>query len=217
MSTAPRVDDDEAATTVMDRPALPPASGMRVSMAESPRDTIVDHPSPWLRLRAIAGEWGMRLRAWLRGARLSDRLPPLPPPRAARSTQVSAGAVARDERGEQLLIDIMRVPPVYQGAAIYIANYAEALRKLGDDAYAEGLVHLALSRMHPDRDGFVSIARLRDRLPEASFSGTLMPALLRLEAAGIVVLTTTTTAEDASEGALPGRVRFDRVQLRVPL
>ncbi|HVJ91849.1 MAG TPA: hypothetical protein VM580_18745 [Labilithrix sp.] len=213
MSTAPKLDDDDATTTVMDRPVLAPASGMRVSVAESTRDTIVDPPSPWLRLRAVVGSWGMRLRAWLRGAHLSDRLPPLPPPRAATSTQVSAGAVARDERGEQLLLDIMQVPAVYQSAAIYIANYAAALRKLGDDAYAEGLVHLALSRMHPDRDGCVSIARLRDRLPEASFSGTLMPALLRLEASGIVALTSTIAGDERG----PGRARFDRVRLRVQL
>ncbi|MRG98156.1 hypothetical protein [Polyangium spumosum] len=200
--------DDDAATTVMDRSALPPQSGTRMSVAHSepPRDTIVDRPSSWSLARAFVGALVLRIRERFRKARLSDRLPPLPPPRSARATRVSAGAVAHDERGELLLLELMRVDAAYQDAAIYVANYAGALRRLGDDAYAEGLLHFALSRMRADADGFVSVARLRDRLPELSYSGALVPALLRLQGGGIVSLT-------SSEGAS----RPDRVQLRIPL
>ena len=204
------MEDDDAATTVMERAALPPASGTRVSVAHSepPRDTVVDPLPPWTRARAALGAAFRYLGQPFRKRRLSDRLPPLPPPRSARATQVSMGTVAHDERGEQLLLDIMRADPAYQDAAVYIAHYALALRKLGGPAYAEGLLHLALSRMRPDDDGFVSIARLRDRLPDLSYSGTLLPALRRLEAAGIVAITA--TADDATP-------RPDRVQLRVAL
>lgn len=203
MSAVPDMDDDDVATTLMDRAALPPASGTRVSVAHSepPRDTVVDPLSPWSRARAALEAAFRRIGQRLRRARLSDRLPPLPPPR-------SAGAVGHDERGELLLLDIMRADPAYQDAAVYIAHYALALRKLGGGAYAEGLVHFALSRMQPDADGFVSTARLRDRLSDLSYSGTLVPALVRLETAWIVTLTATI------EGPVP---RFDRVQLRVPL
>ena len=203
--------DDDAATTVMDRSALPPQSGTRMSVAHSepPRDTIVDPPSSWSRARAFVGALVLRVRERFRKARLSDRLPPLPPPRSARATRVSAGAVGHDERGEQLLLELMRVDSVYQDAAIYVVNYAAALRKLGEDAYAEGLVHFALSRMRADADGFVSVARLRDRLPELTYSGALVPALLRLQRSGLVSLTSSTSLEAAS--------RPDRVQLRIPL
>ncbi|MDC3986054.1 hypothetical protein [Polyangium jinanense] len=119
---------------------------------------------------------------------------------------VAAGAVARDERGEQLLLDLMRAEPAFQKAAIHGAYYACELRKLGEDAHDEGLVHFALSRMRVDSDGFVSLARLRDRLPNLSFSGALVPALLRLERAGIVSLTI--------DDARPERVQL---RLRVPL
>ena len=166
MSVAPHMDDnDDIETAVMGRPALlPPASGTRVSVAHSepPRDTIMDPPSVWSRARAFAGAVLRDCRERIRKARLSDRLPPLPPPRSARATWVSAGAIRHDERGELLLLEIMRAPPTYQRAAVYVANYASAHRKLGGDAYAEGLAHFALSRMRPDADGFVSFARLRD-------------------------------------------------------
>ncbi|MDC0748959.1 hypothetical protein [Polyangium mundeleinium] len=124
------------------------------------------------------------------------------------ATRVSPGGVGHDERGEQLLLDIMRAARSYQDAAVYVANYAIALRKLGGDEYAEGLAHFALSRMRPDADGHVSIARLRDRLPELSHLGMLVPALTRLEAARLVDLVAMT--DDAAP-------QVDRVRLRVPL
>jgi len=212
MGAASQMDDEEeAATTVMDRGGLPPESGMRVSVAHSEpqRDTIVDPPSGWMRLRVAVGEWVTELRERFRRPRLSDRLPPLPPPRSARATRVSMGAIAHDERGEVLFLEIMRASPSYQRAAIVVANYALALRKFGDDEdYVDGLVHLALSRMRADADGFVSFARLRDVLCELSVAGTLIPALLRLEEAGIVTLT-------MSADAAPARI--ERIQLRIPL
>ncbi|MRG95892.1 hypothetical protein [Polyangium spumosum] len=204
------MDDDDVTTTVMDRAALPPASGTRVSVAHSepPRDTFVDPPSPWTRVRTAVGAAFRRVREGFRRSRLSDRLPPLPPPRSITATRVSPGGVGHDERGEQLLLDIVRAARPYQEAALYVVNYAVALRNLGDDAHAEGLVHFALARMRADAGGFVAIARLRDRLPELSSAGALVPALGRLEAAGIVTLTATTES---------GSPRIERVQLRVPL
>ncbi|MDC0740852.1 hypothetical protein [Polyangium mundeleinium] len=210
MSVAPHMDDDDVATTVTDRSALPPQSGTRPSLAHSepPRDTVVDAPSAWSRAHAALGAALRSVCERFRKARLADRLPPLPPLRSMTATHVSVGTVVHDERGEQLLLDLVRAARPYQNAAVYVANYAVVLRKLGDDAYAEGLLHFALSRMRPDAEGFVSVARLRDRLPELSYSGTLVPALTRLEAAGIVTLTGTT------EG---GTMRVERVLLRVPL
>ncbi len=201
--------DDDAATTVMNRPALPPQSGTRVSVAHSEpsRDTFADPPSAWRRARAFAGAVLRDVRERFRRARLSDRLPPPPPPRSARATRVSAGAVGHEERGELLLLEIMRADPAYQLAAVYVANYATALRKHGSEAYAEGVIHYALSRMLPDADGFVSFARLRDILCDTPVSGTLAPALLRLEKAGIVTVKRTEEAP-----SLP-----HRVQLRIPL
>jgi len=208
MDTA-RDTDDDAATTVMVRPALPPESGTRVSVAysEPPRDTIAAPPSAWTRACAFAGAVWRDLRERVRRARLSDRLPPVPPPRSARATRVSAGVVAHDERGELLLLEIMRAAPEYQHAAVYVANYATALRSRGSETYAEGIVHYVLSRMRPDADGYVSFARLRDILCDVSVSGALVPALLRLEKAGVVGIKRTEEAP-----SLPGRV-----QLRIPL
>ncbi|MRG96393.1 hypothetical protein [Polyangium spumosum] len=106
-----------------------------------------------------------------------------------------------------LLLEILRAALAYQHAAVYVANYAVALRKQGREAHAEGVVHYALSRMRPDADGFVSFARLRDILCDISTSGTLVPALLRLENAGVVSIERTQEAP-----SLP-----NRVQLRIPL
>ncbi|MDI3284799.1 hypothetical protein [Polyangium sp. 15x6] len=101
----------------------------------------------------------------------------------------------------------MRSAPDYQRAAVDVANYATALRKHGREAYAEGVVHYALSRMRPDADGFISFVRLRDILCDMSVSGTLVPALIRLEKAGVVAIERTQETP-----SLP-----HRVQLRISL
>ncbi|MDI1444871.1 hypothetical protein [Polyangium sp. 6x1] len=198
--------DDDAATTEMDRSAYPPQSGTGMSAAHSepPRDTIVDRPSAWNLARVFVGCFVSRIRGCFRKVRLSDCLPP----RSARATHASAGAVDHDERGELLLLELMRVDSAYQDAAICVVHYAAVLRRLGDDAYTEGLVHFAISRMPPDAEGFVSVARLRDRLPELSYSGELVPALLRLQSGRVVSLSST------NQG--PGS-RPERVQLRIPV
>ncbi|MDI3292132.1 hypothetical protein [Polyangium sp. 15x6] len=66
--------DDDAATTVMDRSAVPPQSGTRMSVAlsEPPRDTIVDPPSAWSCARAFLGAIVLRIRERFREARLSE-------------------------------------------------------------------------------------------------------------------------------------------------
>ncbi|TKC98290.1 hypothetical protein [Polyangium fumosum] len=115
--------------------------------------------------------------------------------------------MGHDERGEMVLLEIMRAAPAYQHAAVYVANYAIALRSRGSEAYAEGVVHYALSRMLPDADGYVSFGRLRDILCDVSVSGALVPGLLRLEKAGVVCIERTEESP-----SLP-----QRVQLRIPL
>jgi hypothetical protein len=189
-------DPDEQETTVL---ARPPASGVHPSLAPDAR------PSGWARIRAFFERFADWVSEAVREPRLSDRLPPIPVPRPASATQISAGAVARDERGELLLLEILRAPHTYQLGAVDVARYGMALRRLGDDAYAEGVVHFVLSRIRPDRDGTVAITRLRDILCDMPFSGVLVPALRRLEGHGIVSLTWSSSGQ------------LDRIELRVQL
>jgi hypothetical protein len=86
-----------------------------------------------------------------------------------------------------------------------VARYGLSLRRLGDEAYAEGVLHFVLSRIRPDTDGAVAAMRLRDILCDMPFHGVLMPALRRLEGHGIVRLIS----------SFPGQL--DRVELRIPL
>jgi hypothetical protein len=181
------------------------------------RDTLVDPtcvPSRWARFRAFFDRFLDKLIEAIREPRLSDRLPPPPAPRSF-GTGRSSGTFCGDERGELMLLEILRAPRAYQLGAIDVARYAVALGRLGDEAYAEGLVHFVLSRMHPDRDGAIPLTRLRDILCDMPFTRVLVPALLRLEASEIVHLVSTTSEGAPSEpGSGP---RFARVELRIPL
>lgn len=178
-------DDAIAATPadsrIQDRPTLPEAMA---------RDTIVDSaPAPAL---ARLGDWLCSvgrsfLNAFVR-PRLSDHLPPLPPRHGSETTQLSAGVMSDEERGERLLLDVMRAPEQYVAAAILIAKATQALHRGGDPLFATGVVAFALSRMHPDANGTVSIRRLRERLRDMPFARNLTDALLRLEEEGVVAL-----------------------------
>jgi len=181
------------------------------------RDTIVDPacaPSRWARLRAFVDRFLDKLLEVVREPRLVDRLPPPPMPRSIGSARTS-GTFGGDERGELMLLEILRAPRAYRIGAIDVARYAVALGRLGESAYAEGVVHFVLSRMRPDKDGTIPLARIRDILCDMPFSRVLLPALLRLESADIVALI------EASEHDAPTSptfgTRFSRVELRIPL
>jgi len=51
----------------------------------------------------------------------------------------------------------------------------------------------ALSRLRPDKDGRVSVARLREKLPHVPYERMILPALIRLEEQGVVTLVQTRT------------------------
>ncbi|WP_281320604.1 hypothetical protein [Polyangium sp. y55x31] len=101
---------------------------------------------------------------------------------------MSARTMLGDDRWELLLIELLRAPLHYQRTAREVITYAVDLRQLGDEVYTDGLVHFVLSRQREDADGTISIGRLRDALCDISFSGTLMPALRRLDEEGTIDL-----------------------------
>jgi hypothetical protein len=167
-------------------------------------------PSIWARVRAGLGKFSDAFFDAFGEPRLSDRLPPIPLVRAAGVTR--SGTVSREERGELLLLGILRAPHAYQLAALLVARRAIAVRGFGEDAYAELVVHFALSRMRPDEDGTIPITRVRETLPDASFLGTVLPALKRLEERGYVVL-----LPDPTDGEHGLFAPVARIELTSPL
>ncbi|MRG92986.1 hypothetical protein [Polyangium spumosum] len=119
---------------------------------------------------------------------LSKCLPPVPPLRSAFVTQVSHGVIPDQEYAEYMLLSLVRAPRVYQRAAVEVAHHALVARRDGDTAYMDFVVHFALSRMAPDREGRVTTERLRDRLCHMSYAREIAPALIRLEQRGLVAL-----------------------------
>lgn len=173
-------------------PAPMIADGLRGALDQAPvRDTLVDSPpSRWQRMRAAASDFWSSIRERFEDRRLCDHLPPVPAPRPPQSARVPTGSLTDEERCERMLLEIMRAPPEYVRAAIIIGHATQNLRRLGNEVYADGFVHFALSRMSPDEDGTVPITRLRETLAHMGFARTLLPALLRLEKQGIVELVT---------------------------
>ena len=154
-----------------------------------PRDTIVDRPSLWTRLRSWFAHVLNRVRDALPRQTLTARLPPVPPRRADPwSTRVSGPDEVRNERGEFVLLELFRMPLPYQRAALYVARRAVKLRGKGENAYADGVVHFALSRCTADADGMIPIERVRDILGNLPYEKTLKPALLRLVERGLIQL-----------------------------
>lgn len=176
-----------------------PESGVvsRSSIPETVRDPIVAPPSRWARFWALVDNFFRHVAELWREPTLSDRLPPIPQP-------------GQSDSGELLLINILRAPPAYQRATLLVARYGVELRRLGDNAYAEGLVHFVLSRMRADNDGRIPLVRLRDILSGVPVSGVLVPALRRLE--GHEILTLVSTSSDA-----PSSLGFDAIELHTPL
>ncbi len=156
------------------------------------RHTISDPlRSRWGRFKAAVGRFGDALACAFFGTEppLSSRLPPLPaPPRSSEGTLPSARPVADDQHGEAMLGDILRVPVTHQRAAIEVARWAIAARKSGERNYADFIVHFTLSRLRPGRDERIVISRLREILCYVPYESVILPALIRLEAVGVIVL-----------------------------
>jgi hypothetical protein len=93
---------------------------------------------------------------------LSDILPPPPfPPR-----RVDA-ELSPTTRGEELLVDVWRVPPTYREALALVARVAA---ETPADIYLHRRVHFVLSRLRPDDNGSVLLYRLRVALADVPFS-----------------------------------------------
>jgi len=152
-------------------------------------EALVDAPVPLL---VRAGAWlrsiAETIATAMRRPRFSDNLPPVPVCSSSEITHDSERIATAEERAEAMLLELMRAPPEYVDAAIVTARAARALRKRGDDVFAEGFVVFALSRMLPDDDGTVSIKQLREQVREIPTARGLMPVLLRLEEQGVLAI-----------------------------
>jgi len=184
-------------TSIHERPTLPEAPS---------RDTVVDAvPSFFERAYTWLASMISTAMKW---PRLSDHLPPVPIRSAYEVTRFSPEILAPEERAEAMLLEIMRAPPEYVDAAILIARATIALRKEGDDVFAEGFVTFALSRMQADEDGTVPIKCLREQLRGMPVPRSFVPVLLRLEEQGVVEM----LSEDASASSV---VDMDRSRVRL--
>jgi hypothetical protein len=113
---------------------------------------------------------------------------------------------------DELLL-LLRASPRYQKAALVLLRQAIAARDAGENEYAELVVHFALSRMRTDGAGRVTMAQLRDELRHLPHSGTLLPALRRLEEQGVVVLIVEKSGDPMTELL---RSPITHVELRMP-
>ena len=129
-------------------------------------------------------------------------------------TGVSFGNIADHDHGEFLLLEVVLAAPLYQRAAIEVAREALAARREGEAAYTSFVVHFALSRLRPDKDGRIATARLREKLPHLPYEGTIRPALVRLEEQGVVTLVQARTGDPMAEMLREG---LTHVELRVPV
>ncbi len=182
------------------------------------RDTIVDPPRsrwtrPWIRIQEGARRFADAMaHAFFGSVRLSQWLPPVPPMRSVSMTRVSVGVIPDQEYAEHMLLSLVRAPGMYQRAAVEVAYCALAARRAGEEAYTEFLVQFTLSRMAPDREGRITTERLRDRLCHMSYAGEIAPALVRLEARGIVALVLREPKDDPMREIL--REGITHVELR---
>jgi hypothetical protein len=190
--------DSVSATTlhdisIHDRPTLPESIS---------RDTIIDSPSLLARVIAWFSSIGRAIAIALHQPRLSDHLPPVP---------AYAGVTNEaKERAERLLLEIMRAPPEYVAAAVLIARATQALRKRGNDVFAEGFVAFALSRMPPDPDGTISIKRLREWTRDVPVAKSVVPVLLRLERQGVIAM-----EAPAGDMTASGIIDMDRMRIQL--
>ena len=222
----PTGDDEDEATHVWQGAAIVDGGAGMAAVHErqtltdplvAVRDTIVEPPALPLLLRLKAGWtslWDAVADAFFGAPRVSERLPPVPPPRSREVTGISFGNIADNEHGEFLLLEVVLAAPLYQRAAIEVAREALAARSEGEAAYTNFVTHLALSRLRPDKDGWVSVARLREKLPHLPYERMILPALIRLEEQGVVTLVQTRTGDPTAEILREG---ITHVELRVPV
>jgi hypothetical protein len=167
------------------------ASNADESISERPSlPEAVPHTTQSLFVRMYA--WFCKIRKNIamttRWPRLSDHLPSVPDRSIHEIIGVSAGIPTAEERAEAMLLDIMRASPEYVDAATLIARATTALRKQGDDVFAEGFVVFALSRMPTNDDGTVTIERLREQVGQMPVARSLMTVLFRLEEQGVIAM-----------------------------
>ncbi|HVJ94519.1 MAG TPA: hypothetical protein VM580_32250 [Labilithrix sp.] len=120
--------------------------------------------------------------------------------------------MSRNERFEYLLLETLRAPREYQSAVIALARRGQHLRERGGDAYVDGLVHFALSRIPPETDGTVPLSRLRDVLCDQNFDKVVLQALIRLRDGKLVELVAALDDASGSGGSAP---QFHRVKVLV--
>ncbi len=177
-------------TSIHERPTLPESIA---------RESIIASPSFHERVIAWLASIGKAIATAMQRPRLSEHLPPVP---------VFADEV--NERAERILLDIMRAPPEYVAAAMLIARATQALRKRGNDVYAEGFVAFALSRIPPDPDGTISVKRLREWARAFPSAKSVVPVLLRLEQQGVV-----SVEAPAGDTATSGVIDMDQMRIRL--
>jgi hypothetical protein len=94
-----------------------------------------------------------------RDPRVADFLPPVPDQALLRGDGTSDA-----ERGERLLLLVLCAPRKYLSGLAAVASSADRWHERGPTALEVELVHLALSRIQPDRHGEIPLAWLEDRL-----------------------------------------------------
>jgi len=226
--------DDEGETLLMTRRSLPkpekpepPAeSGVVIAPSgASPESIPISHridepkapPSFWQRFASGVERFFESVDETFFG-----RLPPLTPylpsvPSQYRrdQTMLSPGSLSTPEQGEALLIAILRASSPYQQAAIDVARRAAFIKTTGEQPYADFVVHFALSRLAPDKQGRIAVTRLRDMLPTMMYSGVILPALIRLEERKILRLLLGDNGGDPMTDIL--RERIEYIELRKPV
>ena len=135
--------------------------------------------SRWTRWRKAADRFADALLDALLGSdQLSAKLPPKP--------SAAWPASAHFDHGEELLFAALRAPATRQAAAIVVLRWALAARREGEDSYLDFMVHLALSRLRPDSDDLIDVARLQGALYPLDFDRDIRAALIRLEEQAVV-------------------------------
>ena len=230
-------DDEEAATLVLSRSSLPkptkpepaPESGVVITPPSNPPESFVVERPLIADSKPINPDnkkptfWGRFFRDlerflgifWGSPTRLSDHLPSVPLRRAREMTLISPGASANDEQAENMLLALLRTRPEYQRAAIEVARWALDTRRDGQIAYADFIVHFALSRMRPDENGRISAIRLRDTLPFMPYQAEILPALEWLEKKKAVVLILEKNDKDPMAALMREGLQY--IELRAPV
>ena len=114
-----------------------------------------------------------------------------------------------------MFIGILRASNPYRRAAIDVATRAAFIKAMGEQPYADFVVHFVLSRIPPDKQGRIDVTRLRDMLPFMMYSGAILPALIRLEERKIVRLILGDNGGDPMTDILRERIQY--VELRRPV